>query len=81
MKNNEYYATADLSLITTLSLWYPIEGIDKTNSSKAIFFFKRDENLDKLLESYWRRELKVEPQSFFTQLKTIKTRLYEENKL
>ena len=74
---NTIFQTADLSLAATLSLWYPIEEIDKTILRKAQFLFKRCDRLDELVESYWRRELTVEPQSFFNQLKAIKARLYE----
>lgn len=78
LKLKDIYSSSDLSLVTTISLWYPIEAIDRQNPSKALFLFKRDENLDKLLELYWKRELKVEPQAYFAQLKAIKARLYGE---
>jgi len=75
---NEYYASSDLALVTAISLWYPIEIIDKTNPRKAQFLFKRDENLDQLIEAYWKNELKVSPIAYFQQLKIIKARLYGE---
>ena len=79
LKLNNYYSTSDLALATAISLWFPIEAIDKTTDPhKAIFLFKRNENLDRLIEAYWRRELKVEPQAYFNQLKLIKSRLYSE---
>ncbi len=78
LKLKDYYQTSDLSLCVTLSLWYPIEVIDRSNPRKATFLFKRDEKLDELLEVYWKRELKVEPQLYFQQLKAIKARLYSE---
>jgi len=78
LKLSDFYSTSDLSLAVTISLWFPIETIDRTNPRKAIFLFKRDEQLDELLESYWRRELKVEPQAYFNQLKAVKARLYSE---
>ena len=59
MRINQYWQSADLALVTTISLWYPIEAIDRSNPSKAVFLFKRDEQLDQLLESYWKKELKV----------------------
>lgn len=74
---NDYYQTSDLGLATTISIWYPIEAIDKTNPRKAKFIFKRDDNFDKLIEKYWKRELKVEPQQYNARLRAIKTRLYE----
>jgi len=75
---DHYYQTSSLALSAAISLWYPIETIDKTNPHKATFLFKRDEKFDELLEAYWRQELKVEPQIYFNQLKTIKARLYSE---
>lgn len=71
-----YYQSSDLALATTLSLFFPIENIDKTNPHRAIFKFKRAIALDKVIEAYWKKEIKVTPQDFFQQLKVIKTRLY-----
>ena len=78
LKLKDYYSTSDLALATTISLWYPIEVIDKQNPRKASFLFKRDENLDQLIESFWKNKLKVDPLTFFNQLKIIKSRLYAE---
>ena len=75
---NDFYTTSDLALVTAISLWYPIDTIDRTNPRKAIFLFKRDSNFDQLVESYWRGELKVRPSVYFNQLKMVKTRLYGE---
>lgn len=71
------FQTADLSLTAVLSIWFPLEEIDRTNPRKAKFVFKKSPRLDELVNSFWRRELKVEPQAYFSQLKTIKARLYE----
>lgn len=77
MKTNDYYSTSDLPLVATLALWFPIDCIDRSNSSKAVFYFQREAGLETLIESYWKRALQVEPQSYFAQLKIIKSRLYE----
>jgi len=74
----DYYASSDLGISTTISLFYPIAVIDRTNPHKANFIFKRDEGLDKLIEAYWKNELKVDPLAYFNQLRVIKSRLYEE---
>lgn len=79
LKLKDYYSTSDLALATAISLWYPIDTIDRQNPRKATFLFKRDEKLDELIEVYWKRELKVEPQEYFNQLKAIKARLYSES--
>ena len=78
LKIVDYYMTPDLALAAALSLWFPIEVMDKTNPQKAVFIFKRVQELEEVVESYWKKELKVEPQSYFTQIKSVKTRLYNE---
>lgn len=78
MNQNNYYSSSDLAMVTTLSLWYPIETIEKSDPHKAVFLFKKHQNLDKLVEEFWRGEVRVEPKTFFSQLKVIKSRLYSE---
>lgn len=78
---NDYYSTSDLALATTLSLFYPVEAIDRQDPHKAIFLFKRrGTDVDQLVETYWKGELKVNPAAYFQQLKIIKARLYEERR-
>lgn len=76
LEQKDFYKTQDLALATAISLFYPIDAIDKQNPNKAYFLFKRDENLDELIEKYWREELKVSPQQYFNQLRIIKARIY-----
>lgn len=78
LKLKDFYASSDLAQVVTLSLWYPIHAIDRTNPRKATFLFMREDGLDRLVEQYWRREIRVEPQLYFQQLKAIKARLYSE---
>ena len=74
----DFYRTADLALAAAISLFYPVEAIDKQNPHKAQFIFKRNKDLDVLIESFWRGELKVDPASYFNALRVIKARLYGE---
>ena len=73
---NDIFKCNDLALVTTISLFYPIEAIDRQNSHRAYFLFKREDTLDKLIESYYRKKIKVEPLAYFQQLRAIKARLY-----
>jgi hypothetical protein len=73
---DDYYSTSDLALVAAISLYYPIEAIDKADPRKATFMFKREEKLDQFVEAYWRGELKVNPAAYFNQLKSCKSRLY-----
>jgi hypothetical protein len=76
LNENTFFKTTDLALATTISLSYPLETIDRGNR-KAQFVFKRDVGLDELITSYWRRELKVEPQAYYDALRVTKGQLYE----
>lgn len=82
MKNtpseNVYYRCSDFPLIVTLSLWFPIEGIDRTDSKRTCFLFPQSEELTNVVAAYSRLELKVSPLAFYQASKNIKTRLYDE---
>lgn len=73
----DFYQTADLACAAALSLFLPLESLDKTNPRRAYFVFKKSRELDELLEAFWNRTLTVEPRAYFDQLKALKTRLYE----
>lgn len=77
LKENNLYRTTDLALATAISLFYPIEAIDRQNPRKAYFVFKRERGLNELIEKYWRGELRVDPKTYFYALREIKARLYE----
>lgn len=71
------YQTSDIGLATAISLYFPVDSFDKSNPQKVIFNFKRHAGLDNLIQNYWSKKLLIEPQTLFSQLKSIKTRLYE----
>ncbi len=76
-QNKSFYETSDLALATALSLWYPIEEIDRSNNPrKAFFIFRKTPELEKLIDQYFRNEIKISPQVYFNQLRAIKARLY-----
>lgn len=76
LNENGFTKTQDLALATAISLTHPLENIER-GGRKAQFVFKRDAGLDELIASYWRRELKVEPQAYFDAMRAIKGRLYD----
>ena len=78
LDENDYFRSSDLALVTVLSLFYPVEAIDKEGpAGRAFFLFRKDsEGFDETLRKYWSRQLAVEPQAFFSQLKVIKARIY-----
>jgi len=74
--NDNFYTTSDLALIVTLSLFFPVESVEKDESGKAYFSFEQSKKLNKIIDSFYRDELQVSPQKFFNQIKTIKSRIY-----
>jgi len=80
MENN-YYKTADLALVAALLLFIPdsLEVVDRGNPHKVLFCFGKSPDLDSLVKRYWSRELQVEPQAFFNELKQVKVRIYAED--
>lgn len=73
--SQSFYSTPDLNLATTISLSYPLDCIEKLSDRKSAFVFKREEGLDQLIESFWRRELRVEPIQLSEQRKILLSRL------
>lgn len=78
LQSNDFYRTADLALAAAISIFVPLEAIDKTDYRRAYFVFPYTEELEELVAAFWRKELKVEPQAYFDQLRAIKTRLYAQ---
>jgi len=76
--NENLYRTSDLALVTTLSLYSPIETTEPMDDRKVFFVFLKTPDLDMLIKKYWAGKLRVEPQRFFNQLKVIKTRIYSQ---
>jgi len=78
INEKSFYRTADLALSSAISLFYPIESIDRQNPKKAQFIFKQDKGLNELIDNYWKGQIKIEPQAYFNALRIIKARLYGE---
>ncbi len=79
--DNQFYKTADMALVAVLLLLIPdsLEVVDRGNPYKVLFCFGKSPELDSLVKRYWSRELQVEPQAFFNQIKQVKVRIYAEN--
>jgi len=77
----DFYLTSDLSLAATLSLFFPLVEIDKSNGRKAVFLFRKSAELEELVESYFQNAIKVVPRAYYNQLRDIKARLYSNEHL
>ncbi len=77
-KTNKTYQTADMACAAALSLFFPIEAIDRTSERRVFFIFESTEKLDQFVQMFWRGEVQLEPRAFFDSIKAIKTRLYDQ---
>ncbi len=75
---NKTWKTTDLGLATTISLFYPIKDIDKTNPKKVQFIFENSKKLNLLIKDYWKGKIKVDPSAYFNQLRAMKSRIYDK---
>ena len=71
----QLYASTDFSLATSLSIFVPIVRLDTRNSDRVVFLFEQTEELSGLINDYWNGNLRVDPLRFYSQLKTLKSRL------
>jgi hypothetical protein len=78
LNENDYFSTSDLSLATVIYYFGgKIEVVDRSNPGRAVFIFLRSDDLDRLIQDFWSKSLLIEPQTYFSGLKELKTRLYQ----
>lgn len=81
IKNNMYpiYKTADIALTATLvANGFQIQGLEFETEKRAWFEFEDTRKLRELVDKYNLRKVRIEPNDFFTKLRDVKTRIYDE---
>jgi hypothetical protein len=78
MNERSVYQTFSLPLAGFL-VYCNVPLLKDKSTGKKIFEFQRIEGLDDLLETYFRRTARVEPEGYFFAIKSLKTRLYDFN--
>jgi len=74
----EFFRTADLAITAALSVsGFVVEEVERADARRSVFIFRDSAELQEAVKKYWRSELRVEPQSYFNQLKILKARIYE----
>ena len=79
-----FYKTSNLNLATTLyTIGFPIDGIYKADNSEVVeFYFNLIPELEKTVDDFWNRRLKIEPHSLLIVRKelieSIKNKQYEK---
>ena len=70
--------TSDINLASALlCIGFSIMGIDNRNSNRVLFYFKKEPELARAIESYWDKSLKVNPLDLANSRREILSRIHE----
>ena len=76
-KNKTFYETQSLLLGATLiSLGIPLDSVVKNSEGKSTFIFPKKNNLDQILEAFWKKALTIEPNLLWECTRFLKSRIY-----
>ncbi len=55
-----------------------LDSIFKSSDGKTVFIFNRSNNpdLDQIIQNFWQKTLKIEPNSFWESIRFLKSRIY-----
>lgn len=77
LNTKDQFITYDIGLASALfTLGYNLYDVDKTNPQKSKFIFKRDNQIDKVVQNYWDNKLTLPARSLLDNQKMLKNRLY-----
>jgi hypothetical protein len=73
------FTTYDLGVSTALlCAGFELLSLDKENPKKALFIFKKVDEIEDIANRYFSDKLEVKARSFFDHLKALKNKLYSE---
>jgi len=74
---DQEFSTFDLGLATVLvTLGYELLELEKSNPKKVRFIFKREENIEQIMNDFWNDKIKLPAQTLFNNQKMLKNRIY-----
>lgn len=75
--DDDTWTTYDLGVSAALLCeGFELLHLDKSNPKKALFYFLKGEDIDKVANDYFADKLKIKARSFFDHLKALKNKLY-----
>ena len=73
------FTTYDLGVSTALlCAGFELLSVDKENTRKALFIFKKEDGIEDVADQYFSNRLEVKARSYFDNLKALKNKLYSE---
>lgn len=78
--NQNYFFTFDLNLAAVLlTLKYELLKLEKNNSKRIGFIFKREIGIENIIDDYFSNRLTLPALSLLNHQKNLKSRLYSNN--
>ena len=76
----QFLKLSDLPLASACScLGFRVVAIERSATSKrGVFVFEKSADIEKVVQDYWARALRVIPQDYFAAIRDLKSRLYSE---
>ncbi len=79
LEGDEMFATYDLGCAAALiTAGFVLVSLDKANPRKVQFIFRRETEIENIVDDYWADRLEVKARTFFDNIKACKNRIYSE---
>lgn len=76
---NQEFSTFDLGLAAVLlTLKYELLELDRSYPKKIRFVFKRERNIEQIINDYFDDKIELPAQSLLNNQKTLKNRIYSD---
>jgi hypothetical protein len=72
-----FYHCTDIEIAATLvSKGFQLASINKTSETKATFIFRKEVNIEAVVDAFWSNKVEVYPLDFANARKNLKSRIY-----
>lgn len=76
---NPFFETSSLALAAAvICLGIPVDSVIKSPDGKSVFIFNRSQypDLDEIVQEFWKKALRTEPNAFWEAIRFLKNRIY-----
>jgi hypothetical protein len=72
-----FYYCSDIEIAATLvSKGFQLASINKISETKATFIFRKEANIEAVVDAFWSNKVEVYPLDFANARKNLKSRIY-----
>ncbi len=80
-QDKSFFETSSLPLASAIICYgIPLDSITKIPDGKTVFIFNRTDypDLDQIIQEFWKKALRTEPNAFWEAIRFLKSRIYGE---